>query len=55
MANAERQMPEHVEAAYRDAVENILFLKKAAVAGDQLCSTSICGYFRNLSSLLQPD
>ena len=28
MANAERQMPEHVEAAYRDAVENILFLKR---------------------------
>ena len=28
MANAERQMPEHVEADYRDAVENILFLKR---------------------------
>src|SRR5215469_10772674 len=28
MANTERQMPEHVEAAYRDAVENILFLKR---------------------------
>ena len=27
MANAERQMPEHVEAAYRDAVDNIIFLK----------------------------
>ena len=28
MANAEPQMPEHVEAAYRDAVGNILFLKR---------------------------
>src|SRR5262249_18798668 len=28
MANAEPQMPEHVEAAYRDAVDNILFLKR---------------------------
>jgi len=28
MANAERQMPEHVAAAYRDAVDNILFLKR---------------------------
>ena len=28
MANAERQMPEHVEVAYRDAVDNIVFLKR---------------------------
>jgi hypothetical protein len=28
MANAERQMPEHVEAAYRDAVDNIFLLKR---------------------------
>jgi hypothetical protein len=28
MANSERQMPGHVEAAYRDAVENIFFLKR---------------------------
>jgi hypothetical protein len=28
MANGERQMPGHVEAAYRGAVDNILFLKK---------------------------
>src|SRR5215813_9256132 len=28
MVNAERQMPGHVEAAYRDAVDNILFLKR---------------------------
>jgi hypothetical protein len=28
MANAERQMPEHVEAAYKDVVDNILFLKR---------------------------
>jgi hypothetical protein len=28
MANAERQMPEHVGAAYRDAVDNIIFLKR---------------------------
>ena len=27
MIDAERQMPEHVKAAYRDAVDNILFLK----------------------------
>ena len=49
MANAERQMPRHVEVAYRDASE------KAAVAGNQLCPTSICGRFRNLGALLQPD
>jgi hypothetical protein len=55
MVNAERQMPEHVKAAYRGAVDNILFLKMAAVAGDQLCPTSICGCFPNLGSLLQPD
>jgi len=28
MANAERQEPGHVKAAYRDAVDNILFLKR---------------------------
>src|SRR5215472_5345949 len=28
MVDAERQMPEHVRAAYRDAVENIFFLKR---------------------------
>jgi hypothetical protein len=28
MANAERQMPGHVVAAYRDAVDNIVFLKR---------------------------
>src|SRR5262249_50074666 len=28
MANAERQMPGHVTAAYRDALDNILFLKR---------------------------
>jgi hypothetical protein len=28
MANAERQMPGHVEAAYRNAVDNIFFLKR---------------------------
>jgi hypothetical protein len=28
MANAAEQMPEHVGAAYKDAVENILFLKR---------------------------
>src|SRR5260370_33780541 len=28
MANGERQMPEHVKAAYRGAVDNILFLKR---------------------------
>lgn len=28
MANAERQMPGHVEAAYKDASDNILFLKR---------------------------
>ena len=28
MANADREMPKHVEAAYRDAVDNILFLKR---------------------------
>jgi len=28
MENPERQMPVHVEAAYKDAVDNIIFLKK---------------------------
>jgi cellobiose-specific phosphotransferase system component IIC len=28
MANAERQMPWHVEAAYKDAADNIIFLKR---------------------------
>jgi hypothetical protein len=28
MANAERQMPKHVEVAYRDAVDNVVFLKR---------------------------
>src|SRR5262249_9859777 len=32
-----------------------LFSEKTAVAGDQLCPTSICGYFPNLGSLLQPN
>src|SRR6266496_1092802 len=28
MANTERQMPEHIGAAYRDAVDNLIFLKR---------------------------
>ena len=28
MANGERQMPEHVKAAYRGSVDNILFLRR---------------------------
>jgi hypothetical protein len=28
MANAEREMPRHVDAAYKDAVDNIMFLKR---------------------------
>jgi hypothetical protein len=28
MATIERQMPEHLNAAYRDAVDNIIFLKR---------------------------
>ena len=28
MANAERQMPVNVETAYKDAVDNIIFLKR---------------------------
>jgi hypothetical protein len=28
MVNAERLMPEHIGAAYRDAVDNIIFLKR---------------------------
>ena len=28
MPNAPRQMPRHVEAAYKDAVDNIVFLKR---------------------------
>jgi hypothetical protein len=35
MANIERQMPVHVEATYKDAVDNVIFLKR--------------GDFRNLS------
>jgi hypothetical protein len=30
MAAAEQQMPRHVEAAYKDAVDNIIFLKRFA-------------------------
>jgi hypothetical protein len=28
MANAAQQMPEHVGAAYKDAADNIIFLKR---------------------------
>jgi hypothetical protein len=28
MANSERLMPEHIGAAYRDAADNIIFLKR---------------------------
>jgi hypothetical protein len=28
MVTAERLMPEHIGAAYRDAVDNIIFLKR---------------------------
>ena len=28
MANVERQMPAHVQAAYEDAVNNVIFLKR---------------------------
>jgi len=52
MANAAQQMPEHVGTAYKDAVDNINLSEKAAVAGDQLRPTCICGHFRNVSSLL---
>ncbi len=28
MANTERQMPAHVEGTYKDAVDNVIFLKR---------------------------
>jgi hypothetical protein len=28
MTNGERQMPAHIEAAYRDAVDNIIIVKR---------------------------
>ena len=47
MVDAERQMPGHVKAAYRDAVDNILFLKRQLVAGDQLSlAVAIAGPLR---------
>ena len=52
MANAERQMPEHVGAAYRDAVDNIIFLKRQQWVAPNYALNRICGYFRNLCSLL---
>ena len=53
MTNGTRQMTAHVEAAYKDAVENIIISEKTAVGGDQLRCTRVCGYFRNLRHILQ--
>jgi hypothetical protein len=45
----ERQMPLHVEAAHKDAVDNIIFLKRQQwVATNYALLVCICGYFRNL-------
>jgi hypothetical protein len=52
MANTERQMPEHIGAAYRDAVDNLIFLKRQQWVATKLRFARICGYFRNLSSVL---
>ena len=51
MANGERQMPGHVEAAYRGAVDNILFLKKQ----QWLATNYVLLLYPNLGALLQPD
>jgi hypothetical protein len=55
MANGERQIPGHVQAAYGVAVDNILFLKKQQWLATNYVPTSISGRFPNLGALLQPD
>ena len=52
MTNGTRQMTAHVEAAYKDAVENFDISQKTAVGGDQLRRTGICSYFCNLRHVL---
>jgi len=44
MVDAERQMPGHVKAAYRDAVDNILFLKR------QKGTSKNCSHWRSLTA-----
>jgi hypothetical protein len=48
MEKPERQMPLHVEAAYKDAVDNIISLKREQWAATNYAPARICGYFRNL-------
>jgi hypothetical protein len=48
MTNTTREMPRHVEVAYKDAVENIIFNKK-----QQWVTTNyLRGHFRGLSEFL---
>ena len=53
MTNGARQMTAHVEAAYKDAVENINFLKRQQWVATNYAVLSVCGYFRNLRHILQ--
>ena len=52
MANGVRQMPGHVEAAYKEAGEKYNFYQKTAVGDDQLHHTCIRRYFHSLSKVL---
>jgi hypothetical protein len=47
-ATPERQMPVHVEAAYKDCSGQHNFSEETAVGGDELRPACICGYFPNL-------
>ena len=51
MSNGVRQMPGHVEAAYKEVVNNI-FYQKTAVGDNQLHPTCLRGYFYSLSKIL---
>jgi hypothetical protein len=46
---AEIQMSPHVQAAYKDAVDNVIFHK---MGSDQLCPTHIRNHFCDLSEFL---
>ena len=52
MANAERQMPRHVEVAYKDAVENIVFLKRQQWLATNYVLLLYAAIFCNFSLLL---
>ena len=56
MANAERQMPKHVEVAYRDAVDNVVFLKRQQWLATNyvlLLYAAICNQLTTLAGLVK--